>query len=258
MRAPLLALSLLAAGCASTNRPAPFSGEARASVALTTRVALPIVEASIAGRPARFLLDTGVATSLVDEAFLAREGLALPLPALSFGALTVRDVRAQALALPAELGVAGILAPQELFAGLLFEVDGRDFQVRLYRDLDAAGWRALVGEEVVEVPLERRDGLLFLAGRVEGLSGTLQLDLGAGSCQLSPATAAKLGLPAGRPSVVEVSVGGGAPHREDVFVMEGLAALGALGYPWALGRRVALDPAGGRLLYTARSERVPY
>lgn len=257
MRSLPLSLALLAAGCASAP-PAPFSGEPRASVALTTRVALPVIEASLSGRAARFLIDTGVATSLFDEAFLAREGLALPLPEVRFGAISVRGLRGEAIALPPELGIAGILAPQEAFAGLLFELDGRAFQVRLYRDLDAAGWKALVAEDVVEAPLERRDGLLFVSGSIDGLPGPLLLDLGAGGCQVSPETAQRLRLVSGVPAVRKVAVGSGAPHREDLFVNDGLRSLGALGYPWALGRRVALDPSGKRLLYTSRSERIPY
>jgi len=219
-------------------------------VELETRVALPVVLASIDGGPPRpFVLDTGAATSFLPAGAQAPPG-STTLRSLRVGGLTFRDVPAQRAELPADFPAAGILSPQQAFRGALVELDGRALALRLYRDLDEAGWRAQVGEPVHAVALRwAEDGTPVVDASVAGRPLALRLDLGAGACTLPRVELDRLGF-AGRDEVsVPVAVGASRPGTEQVFALEGP---GAVGFPWFLGRRAALTADRAILLFTER------
>jgi len=82
---------------------------------------------------------------------------------------------------------------------------------------------------------------------VAGTSRPMRLDSGAGACTLPRAALDALGFAGKAEANLPIAVSESRPRAEQVFVLEGP---GALGFPWFLGRRVALAPGRETLLVT--------
>ncbi|MGC4118964.1 MAG: hypothetical protein QM765_31230 [Myxococcales bacterium] len=247
MRRILAVVPLLLCACTAV-RPASQAAASpkRTEVKLDLRIALPIVPISLDGQPAqRFIFDTGAALTTV--ACRGRAPGPLRLSTLAFGELRFHDVPAQCTEIP-DIGAEGILSPQSAFEGALLELDGRSFAVRLYRDLDEAGWRALVGETVHSAPLTWTEGVATVEVHLAGKTWTMRLDSGAGGCGLSRADLDRLGG-AGRDELtLPLAVGDSRPGKEQLFVLDGPS----LGFPWFTGRRTAITADRKSLLFTDR------
>jgi hypothetical protein len=259
------ACELAELGARARSRPFAIEGAPRATLDLVTRRPLPMVAASLNGRPPEaFVVDTGVRTSLLSRTSCEAAGVpatqSVALVAeLQLGGLVVRNFFALVVDLPPQLGFVGILSPEDVLQGVLVELDGRELKLRLYRDLDEDGWRRLVAEPVHAAPLAWSDAGMFVRGRVgEALQGWLLVDFGAGAGMVSREAAKQLGQDPEKPGnfTTSVTVGDARPRREEVAAIDGsdadgeLRQLGAIGFPWTLGRRVALSRDGTQLLFT--------
>lgn len=251
---------------------------------------LPTVEAVIAGRTARLIVDTGAPTSVVAQAFANRAGLRSVAPGRRVqdgaGAFAeIVPVRARVelsgarweaapldvVPLSQALDVDGLLSPQHLLNGASILFDG------VRREL-------LAGVPAPEAA-ERECALTWLEGqpfvRAEfrgGRRAWMLLDSGAGACLAGPDLAADLGIAAGDAtrsatafSTVRVRAGGEAELRLGDEGFEPVSLLvknppgdsnsvfpnlteGYIGANWFGGRQVWISENRRCLRFSARGE----
>jgi predicted aspartyl protease len=290
------ACSMAALARLAKDKPRTVDGDQRAVVDLLPKVPLPIVLASVNGKPPEpFIIDTGAATSVLSKSYCDRAGIAYLadkphlasspggdvqlFPALvdeiKLGGVVVKNWTANVLEFPKELRVGGILAPQDTLMGMVVELDGREFKLRLYRDLDGKSWADLVGEPVHLQHLFWTDGNVYVLGKVNELSGWFLFDSGAGASQVVPEAAKKLGHPpdekaatksvtAGEQAKVfqtfdaNLAIGDAPAFREQIFVVDEpekdeVQRVGSIGFPWMMTRRVALSSHGHVVIFTERA-----
>ena len=219
-------------------RPAFAGGGGSGWLDLQPDLLVPMVEATVNGRPVRALVDSGAQASVVDRAFADTLGAlsALAVPMMAFGvsgkpqaghAATV-DVRLGDLALP-KLHVAaldlGALAPlrgdsdapavlvvgQDVLRTLVLELDYPSGRLAFH----PAGAAAAGG---VSVPARKDGEELVVDVAVEGFATAAVLDTGlSAALALSEELASAAGLlGAGRRvrTTRSVTLGGAAPGRE--------------------------------------------
>jgi predicted aspartyl protease len=277
--------------------PTRLEGASSAELPLLAKVPIPVVMLSVDGKPpAAFIVDTGAAGLALNKAYCDRVGipylkdhprtthdgggnLVTIFPAyvssLSAQELAARDVEAVVIDLPPNFQIGGILSPQRVFGGALFELDFRDQKIRIQRDVTPEQWSATLGEAVERTPLTWDDGNVFVRVKLDQkVEGYMIFDSGASQTVVMTPVAEQLGHPidpakaidslsvthhAAYPDItVEVTVEGGPPFKDTVAPIEHKAyphlfdpPLGNVGMSWMKGRRLALTPDGRTLLYTA-------
>jgi predicted aspartyl protease len=277
--------------------PTRFEGASSAELAMIPKVPIPVVMLSVNGKaPAAFIVDTGAAGLALNKGYCDRVGIPylkdhprtthdgggnpveiLPayISTLSAQELTVRDLEAVVIDLPPNFQIGGIVSPQRVFAGALFELDLRDNKIRILRDVSGEQWAQQLGEPIEQTPLSWDDGNVFVHVKLDGtVEGAMIFDSGASQTVIMTPIAEKLGHKidpakaidsmsvtkhAAYPDVdVEVTVAGGTPFKDKVAPIEHKAyahlvehPIGNVGMSWMKGRKLAFTPDGRTLLYTA-------
>jgi hypothetical protein len=185
------------AGAAGARKVAALGFEARGK---GRPFPFALVEGSVAGRPTRFILDTGAGVHTIDESLRAAAGLPLPANASTItieGWGKLAESPAAVVALSATLrahGIGGILAPQLLAEGgqaVVVDFVGKQLRLRprsaAWSEIADFGARlgAAAEQRPCAVDVNGTPGaLLTIDGAVDGEPARFLLDTGAGRSTL--------------------------------------------------------------------------
>ena len=218
----------------------------------------PIVRARINGKePQAFIVDTGASVSVLTRSYAEALGVkgvsganydvdspAGLLPTelarvdVSLGKLAFTNVDVALIDLPLP-GIAGILSPQALFAGMPVELDFRSFVMRV-------GPSARPAEGAVASELVISDGTPYVVTAFEGRPQRyFLLDTGADSTRMSKSYAELAGAH-GASEVSQILTAGNQSAR--MWSTEGRLAVRTAGVPWTVERPAIVDDPAARVL----------
>lgn len=304
-RAAIRSLSCVLAAQARLAAGRPLSsarGATRASVELLPEVPIPIIRASVNGMAEEgFVIDTGAATSILSRSFCegahidfdteaprqVSDGTGNTLTSyptiidrLEIGDIAFYNVPVFVMDLPAELPIAGVIAPLDTFRDQSVELDLRGRRLRLLTGAQAElkDWTASWGVAVRSTPLIWVGTQVYVDAEVDGLPGLFMFDTGAHHNLVDLEMARRLGheptervepvVGAGRAATFGqfsalLSVGPAAPERTSFSVQQAwpaapeqlfpLARAGTVGSAWLRERRIWLPPGGRTVVFAASS-----
>lgn len=279
-------------------------GATRASVEVLPEMAVPIIQASINGMAEeRFVIDTGAVSSILSRSFCERanidfdteaprqmEGGARHTPSsypaiverIEIGDIALYNVPVFVMDVPAELAIAGVIAPLDTFRDQSVELDMKGRRLRLLTGAQAElkDWTASWGVPVSSTPLIWVGTQVFVDAQVDGLPGWFLFDTGAQHNLVGLETARRLGHEPNPTERLEPPVGIGRaatfgefdallgvgpspPERTRFSVQHAwpqqheqlfpLARTGTVGSAWLAGRRLWLPPGGRSVVFSASS-----
>ena len=280
-------------------------GATRATVDLVPDGPVPMIQASINGMEAeRFVIDTGAVSSILSRRFCERAqidfvvetprlvsdgaGNTLSLyptivDRLEIGDIALYNVPVFVMDLPAELPIAGVIAPLDTFREQSVELDMKSRRLRLLTgaQADLKDWTGSWGAAVRSTPLIWVGTQVYVEAEVDGLPGLFMFDTGADHNLVDPEVARRLGhepnateraeppVGAGRRATYGqfsalLAVGQAPPERTSFSVQHAgppapeqlfpLARTGTVGSAWLQNRRMWLPPGGRTVVFSASNQ----